>query len=80
MSHTNGCKFFVHDLKKMLIELKSRMIPEFETNKITRKEMKNMNKRNNEATIILIFVIYKIEFLRLFFSSFLTKYDGLESI
>ena len=64
----------------MLIELKSRMIPEFETNKITRKEMKNMNKRNNEATIILIFVIYKIEFLRLFFSSFLTKYDGLESI
>ena len=50
----------------MLIELKSRLIPGFETNTITRKEMKNMNKRSNEATIILIFDIYKIDFLRFF--------------
>ena len=37
--------------KKMLIEFKSRLILEFETNTITRKEMKNMNKPNNETSI-----------------------------
>ena len=48
----------------MLMELKSRLILEFETSTITRKEIKNMNRLNHEATTILIFVLCKIDFLR----------------
>lgn len=50
----------------MLIEFKSRLILEFETNTITRKEMKNMNKPNNETSITFDICYIQNRFSKIF--------------